>query len=116
MFHFFDCPRVPGHLKSKLCSSPVLLNKIKLAMIFRVKITKVTAALDMLLQKRLLILEIGLHKKKPPTAAVSSSRRATEICTLCEQAICRPQAAFANDCLHALEPSRHGGVLQREVK
>jgi hypothetical protein len=63
LLYLFDCPHVPCHLKSDLCSSLVLLNTIELAMIFRVKITKVTTALDMLSQKRLLILESGCIKR-----------------------------------------------------
>jgi hypothetical protein len=50
-----------------------LFDEIQLAVIFRIKITEVAVGLDEFLKLGLLIDEIGLWKKKPPTAAISAS-------------------------------------------
>ena len=116
--HLLNCFCTPCHPKSKLRGSPVLLYEIELAVVLGVEVTKVTALFDELLQVGFLIQEVGLCKEKPPAAAISPTRRATKVCTLCKQTrtLCRPQTVLADDHLHPLEPARHGGMLIQKIK
>jgi hypothetical protein len=73
---------------------------------------------DKLLQEGFLNQEVGLCKEKPPAAAISPTRRATKVCTLCKQTrtLCQPQSVLADDRLHPLEPAWLGGMLIQKIK
>jgi hypothetical protein len=60
LFHLLHVPCLWAAPIDQLRSSPVLLNKIQLAVILGIEITDVTPRGDVLLQVRLLVLEIGL--------------------------------------------------------
>ena len=101
---------------SSLGCTPVLLNKVELAVILWVKVAQMAAPLDELLELWSLVCEIGLRKEDTPTAAVHAARGALEIVALSRQARFRPQPPFDKNSLHALEPAGHGRVIVWKIK
>ena len=58
---------------------PILLDEVQFAMVFWVEVAEVAARLHKLLNLRLLVNEVWLRKKEPPTVAVSVFEGAVEI-------------------------------------
>jgi hypothetical protein len=48
--HFIDCRCAPCHAESKLCSTPVLFDKVEFTVVLRVKIAYMPTGLDQLLK------------------------------------------------------------------
>jgi hypothetical protein len=116
--HLIDGCHAPCHPETEFCRTPILLNKIELAVILRVEVTQMATRLNQLLKLGFLRHKIGLQKEYPPATAVSAARRTVEIRALGEKVTVplRPQSALPNDDLHAFEPAGHGGVVFREIK
>ena len=76
--HLVDFCRVSCHMETELCHTSVLLNKVELAMVFQVKVAKMTMRFDQLLKLGLLRDEIKLQKQDVSAAAVSTARGAAK--------------------------------------
>jgi hypothetical protein len=115
--HLIDRCCAPCHTETELCCSPILLDKIELAVILGVEIAQMSAGLNPLLKLGLLRHKVGLRKEDTPAAAVSAARGTTKTRALGKKIpLGGPQITFLNDNLHALEPAGHGGVVFREIK
>ena len=82
VLHLLECLCLGGHAVSSLGRTPVLLDEVKFAMIFRIEIAQMTVPLDELLDLQTLIYEVGLNKKCAPAATVDMVRRALELWAL----------------------------------
>ena len=115
--HLVDCRRAPCHTETELCRPPILLDKVELAVIFRVEITQVPAILNQLLKLGLLRNEVGLQKKDAPATTVSAARGAMKPWALGEKiSSLGPQTTLLDNNLHALKPAGHGGVVFSEIE
>jgi hypothetical protein len=115
--HLVDRCRAPHHTVTELCCSPVLLNKVELAVVLRVEVAQVAARLNQLLKLGLLRDKIGLQKKDATAAAVRAVWGALKVVALGQKVSYSlgPQTALSDDDFHALEPAGHG-VAIREIK
>jgi hypothetical protein len=118
LFHFLNCCHMPYLMEIKLCSAPILLNKVKFTMIFWIKVAQMATLLNQLLKLGLLKHEIRLQKQKASVTAVSVTREALKILALGEKINISlgPQTILLNDDLHALEPARHRGIIFRKIE
>jgi hypothetical protein len=117
LLHLVDGCRAPCHPETELCCSPILFDKIELAMILGVEIAQMTARLNQLLKLGLLRHEVRLREKNAPAAAVIVLRGAAKTRALGKKvSSLGPQTTLPNNDLHALEPAGHGGVVFREIK
>ena len=105
-------------MKTELCHAPILLDEVELAMVFQVKVAKMTMRFDQLLKLGLLRDEIRLQKQDVLAAAVYMARGAVKTWALGvkTQVSLGPQTTLPNNDLHALEPIGHEGMVIREIK
>jgi hypothetical protein len=73
LFHLIKGPCTASNAELKLCSTPVLLNEVQLAMVLGIEVAQVTTRFDILLEKGLLRHEVGLSVKDMATAATGLS-------------------------------------------
>ena len=83
--HLIDFCHVSCHMKTELCHTPVLLDEVELAMVFQVKVAKMTMRFDQLLKLGLLRDEIRLQKQDVLAAAVYMARGAAKTWALGEK-------------------------------
>lgn len=114
--HCLDCS-TPSHFAIlTLCSSPILLNEIQLAVILRVVVTNVTPPFDKFLECRFLIYEVRLREQQSAATAVCAVTRTLEVGTLGIQATIRPEPPLSDNLLHSLEPPRHCRMISRMIE
>jgi hypothetical protein len=108
LFHLIKGPCTASNVEPKLCSTPLLLNEVQLAMVLGIEVTQVTTRFDILLEKGLLRHEVGLSVKDMATAAtgLSLTSRTLGASALDREASLGPKAMLTDDVFHALEPPR----------
>lgn len=116
--HLIYCCCTPCHMKTKLCHTSILFNKVKFTVIFWVKITYMSMRFYQLLKLGILRDKIGLEKKYTPATAVSTARWTVKTWALCKkiQVSLGPQTTLLNDCFYVLKLARHGGVVFGVIK
>jgi hypothetical protein len=99
----------------ELYCTPVHLNEVEFTVVFGIKITNMSLALNKFLKCRFLVCKIWLVKENPPTATVSYLLLTFETRALGQEPI-SPKVMFFHNLFHSLKPAWHCRVVLRPIK